>query len=234
MRRRGGSADSTPLGPRAVRVAAFVALAVFTGAPRAARAQENPAIVVLEGASARYAKATSLCADFDQTLSVPLLEQENKGSGRLCQTQPNRFAMRFDDPAGDAVVIDGSYVWIYYKSQDPGTVFRMPVADAPGGFDFHREFLEHPAEKYVATEEGAERVAGHDTYRIRLVPRTHESYVSAVVWVDKDDHLLRQVRVEDENQSVRTVTLKRISLDPKIPEGWFTFTPPPGAQIISR
>lgn len=220
--------------PRSVMWAVAAAVLTLPGGAASADAQESRALSLLEAASARYQETSSLCADFSQTLSVPLLGQERSGRGRLCQTQPNLFAMRFEEPAGDVVVVDGTHVWIYYKSTDPGTVIRLPMADAPGGFDFHREFLDRPAEKYRATYEGTERVAGRETHRIRLVPRARGSYRAAVVWIDAQDRLLRQVRVEEENESVRTVTLSAVSLEPSIPQGWFTFTPPPGAQIISR
>jgi len=213
---------------------AAIAALILALAPRGGSAQEDRGLSVLEGASARYHAAKAVCADFTQTLSVPLLGQENHGSGRLCQEQPDLFAMRFDDPAGDVVVMDGTYVWIYYKSSDPKTVIRLPVADAPGGFDLHREFLENPAEKYEISYEGTEKVDGRETDRIRLVPRAPASYQTAVVWIDVGDHLLRRVKLEEENESVRTVTLSEVTFDPRIPEGWFTFTPPSGVQIISR
>lgn len=217
-------------------VASGVALAVLTlGAlPGAVSAQEGRALSILEASSARYHDASTVCADFDQTLTVPLIRQENHGTGRLCQAQPDRFAMRFDDPSGDAVVMDGTYVWVYYKSQDPLTVLRFPVARAPGGFDLHREFLERPAEKYTMTYVGTEEVEGHPAHHIMLVPRKSTSYVAAEVWIDRDDHLLRKVKVEEENESIRTLLLSDVTLDADVPDAWFTFTPPPGAQIIAR
>lgn len=198
----------------------------------AALGQEARALSILEAAAARYAGVSSLCADFTQRLSVPLLGQERTGRGRLCQERPARFAMRFTDPAGDAVVVDGTWVWVHYPSMDSGQVFRFPMAQAPGGFDLHREFLERPAEKYHASYEGAERVGGRETHRIRLRPRAAATYQAAVVWIDAGEPLLRQVRVEEENGSVRTVTLTLVEPGVKPPEGWFRFTPPAGARII--
>ncbi len=217
------------------RLGGFELAALALGAlPVAAAGQEGRALSILEAASARYEAASTVCADFVQTLSVPLLSQENHGKGRLCQAQPDRFTMRFDDPAGDVVVMDGTYVWIYYKSADPKTVLRLPVADAPGGFDLHREFLERPAEKYRISYAGIERIGGRDTHHILLVPKDATSYVAAEVWIDGSDHLLRRVKIEEENESVRTLELSNVTLDAKVPDGWFTFTPPPGAQVISR
>ncbi len=219
---------------RAVPAVAASALALLVSAPGLVSSQEARALALVEGAAARYEVAPGLCADFTQHLSVPLLGDENTGTGRLCQARPDRFAMRFTEPAGDAVVVDGSWVWLYYPSIDEKQVIRFPIAQAPGGFDFHRELLERPGEKYRLEYEAPESVGGRDTHRIRLVPRGQVDFEAAVVWIDVTDRLLRKVRIEEENGTVRTVTLQTVDLDPTIPEDWFTFTPPPGAEVISR
>lgn len=210
---------------------AGVAVLALGGVPLPAAGQAAQAQALMEGAVARYQAAASLCADFEQTLSVPLLGEERSGRGRLCQAQPNRFAMRFTEPAGDAVVVDGTWVWIYYPSMDAKQVLRFPMAQSPGGFDFHREFLQDFASKYDIALEASETVTGRPTHRIRLTPKRAASYRAAVVWVEADG-TLRKVRVEEENGSVRTVTLDQISTLVQPPAGWFTFTPPAGAQIV--
>jgi outer membrane lipoprotein carrier protein len=202
--------------------------------PRDASAQDTRAMAVLEGASARYSASRTLCADFSQTLSVPLLGQETSGRGRMCQEQPNLFAMRFTEPAGDVVVVDGTSMWIHFRSLDPLQVIKLSLTNAPGGFDFHREFLDRPAAKYVIAYEAIERIGGRDTHRIRLAPRASASYEAALVWIDTADHLLRQVRVEEESGSIRTVTLDRIEPGANVPADYFKFTPPPGARVLAR
>lgn len=211
--------------------AAAVVLAGLAG-PRPAASQD--AMAILEGAAARYADVKAMCADFAQTLEVPLLKQETTGKGRLCQAGPDRFGMRFTQPDGDLVVVDGTYVWVYNKSQDPTTVLRFSVDLAPGGFDLQRQFLQDPADKYTATLDGTEDVDGHATYRIRLAPVQDASFKAAVVWIGRDDRLLRKARVEEENGSVRTVTLSHIDPAAQPPEGWFSFTPPPGVHVLAR
>lgn len=210
-------------------IGAVLALAVV--AP--AEAQEARALTLVEGAAARYGAASGVCADFVQDLSVPLLGEEKSGRGRLCQARPDRFAMRFTEPAGDAVVVDGSWVWLYYPSVDSQQVLRFSLGDAPGGFDFHRELLDRPAEKYRLEYEAGEPVGARDTHRIRLVPREPAGFEAAVVWIDAADRLLRRVRIEEENGTVRTITLEGVQLNPTIPGDWFTFEVPPGAEVIS-
>ena len=221
-----------------IRVCLFLTLA-FT--PRNGGAQntvperdEVAAMKILESAALHYRGIGALCADFTQHLLVPLLGEDRTGIGRLCQAQPNRFAMRFSDPEGDLVLVDGSFVWLYYPSLDPKQVFKIPMVENGGHYDFHREFLDQPALKYQVTYEHEDKVAGQATHRLRLIPLVPAQYEAAVVWIDRAQPLLRQIRIEEENGSVRTITMDRIDFSPKaMPEDWFTFTPPEGAHVIS-
>jgi len=142
--------------------------------------------------------------------------------------------MRFSDPEGDLVLVDGSFVWLYYPSLDPKQVFKIPMVENGGHYDFHREFLDQPALKYQVTYEHEDKVAGQATHRLRLIPLVPAQYEAAVVWIDRAQPLLRQIRIEEENGSVRTITMDRIDFSPNaMPEDWFRFTPPEGAHVIS-
>lgn len=199
-----------------------------------AAAQEGRAMRILSAAADRYAGVHSLCADFVQHLSIPALHEERTGRGRLCQAQPNLFAMRFTDPRGDAIVADGKSVWVYYRSVNPKQVLKTPMTDADGGFDFHREFLHDPRAKYTASYVGADTVGGHPCRHLHLVPKTRQSYRSADVWIDDAVPVLRQVRVDEKSGSVRTVTLLHIRTNLRVDRSWFTFKPPKGAEIIRQ
>ena len=200
----------------------------------ASRVDQAAGMKILESAAMFYRDVDVLCADFTQHLLVPLLGEDRMGVGRLCQSLPNRFAMRFSDPDGDLVILDGAFVWLYYPSLDPKQVFKMPMVENSGHYDFHREFLDQPAKKYHVTYEDKDEVAGKTTDRLRLIPLNPASYDAAVVWIDRKRPLLRQIRIEEENGSVRIITIKDIDLEPtSLPEDWFTFIPPKGAHVIS-
>ena len=210
-------------------------LAALALVPAGASAQQ-PAdpYEVLDRAAARFASIGTLCADFHQSLDVPLLRQSKEGTGRMCQRGKNLFSMRFRQPAGDVVVVDGSHLWVYYPSQDPEQVFRAPLRELGVGLDFQREFLEAPREKYRAEMKGAETAGGEPAWRIRLVPRADAPYRDADVWIGRDDRLLRRVEIREENGSVRTITLSDIEVDPALGGDVFTFEPPASAHIVSR
>ena len=59
--------------------------------------------------------------------------------------------MRFSDPEGDLVLVDGSFVWLYYPSLDPKQVFKVLMVENVGHYDYHGEFLEQPARNYKVT-----------------------------------------------------------------------------------
>lgn len=189
---------------------------------------------VLERAAERYEQLDGLCADFTQEMRVALLNQVTRSEGRICQQQPDLFSMRFTDPEGDVVVSDGVYLWMYFPSMDRNQVMRQRLEGSQGRFDFHREFLAEPGEKYAPTHEGRERVAGRSTHVITLVPRGESVYRSARVWIDDADWLIRRVQIEEENGSVRDVELRDLELDPTLAPDLFAFAPPAGALIIDR
>jgi outer membrane lipoprotein carrier protein len=196
--------------------------------------QDTTALTLLEEAGARYGEVSGFCATFEQTLLVPLLGETTYSKGSLCQERPNLFAMRFTDPEGDVLVADGEFFWVYYPSTDPRQVLRFDLEARPGGVDFHREFLEDPAEKYEMEYLGEEFLAGHTTKVVELNPLDPSGYQSARIWLDSRRSLILQARIEMENGSVRTITLSDIQLDPAPDPDRFHFSPPEGAQVIRR
>lgn len=219
--------------PRALARPLLLAL-VASGFAAGGLVGQEDAMQVLERAADAYAQVDVVCADFAQLLEVPLLDQENRGEGELCQRRPNLFSMRFSEPDGDAVVADGEFFWIYYKSINPEQVLRLPLDPSRGGMDFYREFLDRPREKYEARIEGHEVVTGRETVRIALTPRMERGYQGARVWIDPAAGSIRQVEIREENGNLRTVTLDRIRTDPGIGADVFTFEIPAGVSVISR
>ncbi|MEK9502159.1 LolA family protein [Gaopeijia maritima] len=197
-------------------------------------AGQDSGMAVLEAASERYAALGGLCADFVQVLDNPILGDAKTTRGRLCQETPNLFRMDFSDPEGDEVVADGEWFWVYYRSLDESQVLRFPLDDSRGGMDFFREFLSEPASKYSVAAEGVEQMAGTTTHRLALTPLSPRGLVSARIWVDPSTDLIRRIEVTEDNGLTRTVTLSNLALDPSMGAAHFTFTVPPGVDVVSN
>ena len=216
---------------RTTALAAFALTTVLSGA--AGQIGSDP-FAVLEEASRVYRAADGVCADFRQTLTVPLLDEDRIGRGRLCSCRPDRFSMHFTEPAGDLVVSDGTWLWLYQPSVDAKQVLRAPLAGGPRGIDFYAEFLDSPRSKYRAEHHGGEVLDGHAVERLSLTPIRPAPYRTAELWIDARDGHVRRVVIREENGSVRTITLGAIAVNPKLAPDPFSFTPPAGAQVITR
>ena len=97
-------------GPLTTACLVAVLMAICTAIPARITAQDDRAYQVLEDASEHYQGIRTLCADFHQVIEVTLLRESRKGEGTICQLQPDKFSMRFKDPEGDVVIVDGVFL----------------------------------------------------------------------------------------------------------------------------
>ncbi len=208
------------------------ALALALVSPLGASGQD--ALAVLERAADRYVSFEAFCADFRQVVDNRILRRTIRSEGELCQARPDRFEMRFSDPAGDRVVADGEHLWVYLPSTDAGQVFQGGVGEAGGRFDLHAEFLSDPGERYEPSLDGREEVEGRPAWVLRLEPVETSPFLRARLWIDEADHLIRRAEITEDEGLVRTLHLDQIRLNPSISGTWFEFEPPAGAQVVRR
>ena len=109
----------------------------------------------------------------------------------------------------------------------------MALTSQGSPIDFRRAFLDAPADKYEVEYGGTESVGGTDAHVVVLRPKARAAFVQATVWIESARLLIRRVEIREENGSVRTIALDNIEVDPVVPEGTFTFTPPPGVRVIT-
>ena len=139
--------------------------------------------------------------------------------------------MRFTEPAGDVVVADGRYVWMYYPSTDPRQVMRAPLAQGGQQVDLHKEFLSDASSRFSVTRTGTENVAGRQAHALTLTPRGQSPYRQVRLWVDTQDSLVRRFEISEENGTVRELQLSNLRPNATLAADLFQFTPPPGVQV---
>jgi outer membrane lipoprotein carrier protein len=176
----------------------------------------------------------TLEADFTQNLRVPLLNTNQTSTGKLYQRKPDRFLMRFTDPAGDVMVADGHYFWIYYPSTDRTQVVRTSIAEGGEQADFQKQFLSNATDRFVATLNGEEAVGGRPAWALTLVPKRESPYKVVRIWVDRQDYMVRRFEMTEENNSVRRVELRNLKVNEPVSDALFTFTMPAGAHIFEQ
>jgi outer membrane lipoprotein carrier protein len=195
--------------------------------------QEGAAI--LKRASAAYTKIKSMRADFVQRRENPLLNSTNTSRGTLYQRRPDRFALKFSQPAGDVIVADGRYFWVYYPSADKRQVIRADAGAAgAGAVDLQSQFIGDPVKRFSHTYHGTEKQGGRTLHVLTLVPRQNAGYKSMKVWIDGGDALVRRFQITEQTGALVEFQLSNLSVNPALGDEIFRFTPPAGAQVIER
>ena len=203
------------------------------GAPPLA-AQDAQDIV---GRSSRvYRSLSSLTADFVQVIDNPMIDSA-ESRGTLVQAGPAKLAMRFTDPPGEAIVIDGQYVWVYTPSTVPDQVLRLraPSGGPVYGYNLLAWFLDRPAERYEASYLRKETVGGRVMDVIELTPAVPDlPFDRAVLWLDRQDGLPRRLEITEKSGALRTLQLSNLRLNRRIPDDTFEFEVPPGARVVDQ
>lgn len=195
---------------------------------------QDPADIV--GRAGRiYRGLNSLQANFVQTIEDRSQGDTLTSRGTVVQAGANRFAMRFTDPAGEAIVIDGNHIWTYTPSTAPNVVYRSPVPSDPVyGANFLAQLLDRPRERYTATYVGQETADGRRVDVIDLVPRVASvPFSRARIWLGVEDALPRRIELIEGAGLRRVLDLSRLRPNAPTPAGTFTFAVPSGVRVVA-
>lgn len=206
-------------------------LALLAGFPRAASAQD--ATAVMERAARSYQALNSFSADFTQSIDDKMLGNY-RSRGRLIQSGDLKLSMRFTDPNGEAIVVDGTNAWLYLPSSAPGQVMKISVNQLPDFFNLSR-LLDQPERRFVANSARTEQVAGRTVDAVVLTPRESNLPFSEVtIWIDRQDGLPRRLQFREQSGAVRTFTFSDIRTNERLSSRTFTFEVPPGVRVVDK
>ena len=189
---------------------------------------------ILNRAVAAFQEVTTLRADFVQTVRDEMIGINATSRGEFLQQRPNRFAMRWREPAGDVILSDGTWLWVYLPSTAPNQVVKSSISSQPGRTpDVVAEFLERPRERFTVTYLRAEAVRNRPADVLSFVPRqSNGPYRRVHMWIDRQDNLPHQVEITEASGAVRRVTLDRVRVNSALPASAFAFRPPTGARVV--
>jgi outer membrane lipoprotein carrier protein len=210
-------------------------LAVALGAA-ATPASPQDAREIIGRAARVYRSLSSLRADFVQVIDNPMIDSA-ESRGTLVQAGPAKLSMRFTDPPGEAIVIDGKHVWVYTPSTVPGQVIRMAVpSGGPAyGYNLLAWFLDRPAERYDPSYLRTERLGGRTTDVIQLIPAVPDlPFTKAIIWLDRGDALPRRLEIHETSGATRTLDLSRIRVNESLPKNTFVFKVPSEVRVVDQ
>jgi outer membrane lipoprotein carrier protein len=215
---------------------ALLLLTLAAAVSTAASAQGQDAGSVIGRSSRVYRSLSSLSADFVQVIDNPMIDSA-ESRGTLIQAGPSRLSMRFTEPPGEAVVIDGEHVWVYTPSTVPGQVLRLgvPSGGPVYGYNLLAWFLDRPAERYTARYLKQEKLGGRQMDVVELVPAVPDlPFERAVLWLDREDALPRRLEITERSGALRTLALSNLRVNRNIPDAAFEFEVPPGVRVVDQ
>jgi outer membrane lipoprotein carrier protein len=217
-----------------VRLLVALALALVTAGSAQAQGQDAEAIV---GRSSRvYRSLASLTADFVQVIDNPMIDSA-ESRGTLIQAGSAKLSMRFTDPPGEAVVIDGEHVWVYTPSTVPDQVLRLkaPSGGPVYGYNLLAWFLDKPAERYEAKYLREDKVGSRAVDVVELTPAVPDlPFERAVIWLDRQDGLPRQLEITEKSGALRTLALSNLRVNRRVPDSTFEFKVPSGVRVVDQ
>jgi outer membrane lipoprotein-sorting protein len=212
----------------------LVAAALCGVASRPLHAQDAQSIV--GRSSTVYRSLASLTADFVQIIDNPMIDSA-ESRGTLIQAGPSKLSMRFTDPPGEAVVIDGQHVWVYTPSTVPDQVLRLAVPSGGPvyGYNLLAWLLDRPAERYTANYLRQEKMGSRTMDVVELIPSVPDlPFDRAVLWLDREDALPRRLEITEKSGALRTLALSKLRVNRRIPDNTFKFQVPSGARVVDQ
>jgi outer membrane lipoprotein carrier protein len=208
-------------------------LLLFFAGTRQVSAQN--AADIASRASRTYRNTSPIRASFQQVIEDRMIgTQESKGE--LVQSGNAYLAMRFSDPKGDMIVLDGTSVWLYTPSTTPGQVIRTPIPSDPVyGPNVLGRILDKPNERYQVAWVREDSVDGRAVDVLEFIPTSADPLFSrAVIWIDRQSLLPRRLELDERSGVHRTLTLSRIRTNASVSQKEFVFQLPDGVRVIDR
>ena len=208
-----------------MRYAWVALLAVFL--PGIAGADASSDTRATERLEAALKGLSSLRAGFHQTVTDARGAQTESAEGTVSLARPGKFRWDYRVPA-QLIVSDGTTVWLY--DVDLSQVTIRPAADSLSGT---------PALLFSGQSDlGAEfKIAdGGETDGLawsRLTPKNAESDFRELSVGIAGGELRRMLLVDRLGQTMR-IEFDRIERNPRLDASIFSFTPPPGVDVVGR
>jgi outer membrane lipoprotein carrier protein len=172
---------------------------------------------------------SSWSADFKQTIADGQGKVLRSASGKFFLERPGKFRWDYTEPSEQLILADGKQIWFYDKDlaqanvrKVDGTLASTPAMLLSGTGSVSSEF----DIKTLPSEGGL--------HWFQLAPKHPNSDFQLVrIGFDKDGELATMF-LADKLDQITQVSFTHPVKNPKLAPDLFTFTPPPGVDVIGR
>jgi outer membrane lipoprotein carrier protein len=204
---------------------ALIVLAAAAGpaqgaaAPQTAQAGQQKVESFLQGLD-------GLQAQFKQTLTDSSGQPTEEASGTLAISRPDRFRWDYREPYNQVIVSDGARIWIYDSDLEQVTVRKLDetLSATPAMLLSGRSNL---SDNFTVTQASREGTVEW----IRMEPRRDDTDFK---WVRLgfEGAVLKYMQLADKLGQTTSLEFSNVERNPPLDPSRFTFTVPPGADVI--
>lgn len=172
--------------------------------------------------------ARTVRATFTQTVLDKNGRVVQTGLGTMQFQRPGKFRWVYEKPYEQLIVGDGGRIWFYDRDLNQVTVRRLDLAigSSPAALLAGDTDIEH---NFALRDTGS--VAG--TEWLEAKPKTKEGTFEWVRLSFTPDGVLKGMELHDNFGQTTVLTFSQVERNPRLSPELFSFTPPPGADVIS-
>jgi outer membrane lipoprotein carrier protein len=177
----------------------------------------------------RFLETTqTLSADFEQIVVAKNGRRPQQSAGRMLISRPGKFRWQIEIPYLQLLVGDGAQVWMYDPDLKQATVRTMDAAlgSTPAALLVGADTLEKNFDFFEMGErEGLEWLEAR--------PESPDSgFEKLELGFSGED--LKAMELYDNFGQTTSIVFFRLLRNPDLPAALFTFTPPPGVDVIGE
>ena len=181
---------------------------------------------VLQRVQDTYNALESLRGTFTQTVMPSFTTDSTQIRGELL-LQGNRYRM---ETRRETLVTNGTTTWIYAPADSQ--VIVNHASDDPSTVSPQTLFMDY-ADDYTVTDVRTTVHRGASHRVLTLDPTENGARFQSIrLWVRERDALITRLRVVDTNDATIQIAFDDLEVNPPVQASDFTFTPPPGVDVV--
>jgi len=161
-------------------------------------------------------------------------EQVQKAQGKVFFKKGGKMFWDYQEPVPQQIISDGNTLW-FYEPEDK----QVTVTTVGAGFQtqISADLLNGKAQlkrDFDVTEMTSTAEGNAGKLALQLIPRSSQHNLSKILLrIDKNTFLIYQTEVYDLFDNLTRITFSQIQIDTNLADTLFTFTPPPGVEMLA-
>jgi outer membrane lipoprotein carrier protein len=197
-----------------------------------ASASPPEASAVIARVQGFYDQSSTFDADFTQEYWIKQYNQKKASSGHVTLKKPGKMYWRYNAPNGDRVVSDGKKVKIYEEGNKQMYEQELGASQYPAALSFLTGQGKLTDSFDLQVFDG-EKMSFPGGWVMVGTPKTPTpAYQKVFFYVDKQTAQVRRVLILDGQGNHNRFDFDKPTLNAKVDDSKFVFSPPPGTSII--